>query len=410
MQIKKLSLVILFALGLSACNESATTVKPTTPTTPNVIGDTELANSVDEVFFKQLNVAMNTIDKDKLWPGYNLRTTPLYLIRATIDNMGQLTSPETAFIVNPYNNISKDNTLGKNEAGPLNIVQYTDTMQAAADVLTGSNGNGTFEFDYKIKGNSHYLQTYSNQGVNVEFKLLSSDVGFIAHEAFHNYQGESFKDNSTAEQLNPMDTNELAKYPLNLNTITAQVYLLELFKAYPDIINKQDALSALQKYAVVVEAMLESDKPMEHKTSKIYRHGLNQERIEGSAQYVDVFVEREILPLFKNKKYINNIPLAMDKTHEAEGLGAKLLTKSNVIDYFAFEYFYSTGASVIFLLNTIGYDLKNIEKGELPYEAALTLSDLDVQERSYLIDEIKAGTAWKEAQKSAIRYTNLLGK
>jgi hypothetical protein len=407
MQIKKLSLTLLLVANLSACDDNSTGSKPTTP---NASDDTELANDLDEKLFKQLNIAMDTINQDKLWPGYDLRNTPLYLIRTTLDNNGQLKIPEAAFIVNPYDNISKENALGKNEVGSLNVVQYTDKMQNAADALTGINGNGVFEFTYKIKGNNHYLQAYSTRGVNVEFTLLSSDVGFIAHEAFHNYQSEKFTHNATSEQLNPMNESELAQYPLNLTTITTQVYLLELFKHFPNDINKINALAALQKYAVVVEAMLEADKPMEHKDSKIYRHGLNQERTEGSAQYIDVFVERAILPLFQNKKFIKNVPYEMDRVNEAEGLAAKLQKRSDVINYFAFESFYATGGSIMFLLNQVNYDLKHIEQGVIPYEAALELSELEEQERSYLLDEIHTSNAWQEAVIAAKRYILLLDK
>jgi hypothetical protein len=332
------------------------------------------------------------------------------MIRSVVDELGDLKSPETAYIVNPFDNIPTDNLLGKNEAGQLKIVQYTDSMQAAADELTSDSHNSTYILHYKVKGNSYYLQTFSERGVHVDHKLMSSDVGFVAHEVFHNYQRASFKKNPTEEQLNPMDTNELAQYPLTITTLATQVYLLDLFKDYPNNSNKEDALAALQKYVVVVEAMLEADKPMEHKTSKVYRHGLNQERGEGTAQYIDVLVERALLPIFKDKKFINNIPFAMDK-HDAEsGLAAKLTERSDVIDYFAFESFYSTGGSVMFLLNKVGYDFKNIENGTIPYEAALSLSGLDEQERSYLLDEIQASSAWQFSTEAATRYEALLDK
>jgi hypothetical protein len=47
----------------------------------------------------------------------------------------------------------------------------------------------------------------------------------------------------------------------------------------------------------------------------------------------------------------------------------------------------------MFLLNKLGYDFKNIENGTIPYEAALSLSGLDEQDRSYLLDEIQANSA-----------------
>ena len=207
-----------------------------------------------------------------------------------------------------------------------------------------------------------------------------------------------------------MDANELAQYSLTITTLATQVYLLDLFKDYPNNSNKEDALSALQKYAVVVEVMLEADKPMEYKTSKLYRHGLNQERGEGTAEYVDVLVERALLPIFKDKKFINNIPFAMGKYDEELGVAAKLTEGRDVIDYFSFQSFYSTGGNVMFLLNKVGYDFKNIENGTIPYEAALSLSGLDEQERSYLEGEIQASSVWRLSTEATTRYEALLDK
>lgn len=398
MKLKNIAVFTLLALGLTACDKE--TLNKNFPVKP-AVGETDFANKLDEQFFKQIETAMKTIEVNKVWPGYNFKSTAMYFLRSK--------DPKSAFIVNPHNNIPTMNTLGENEAGTLNIVRYEESMQVASDKL--KKGNGSFEFYYPIKGKDYYLQNYSDPGVNIDHVLYSSDAGFAVHEAFHNYQSVNFKTNATAEQLNPMDTTQLAKYPLDLITLTTQVYLLEMFKGYPDNnTNKADALTALEKYVVTVESMLEADKPMEHKTSLIYRHGLNQERGEGTAKYVDALVERQLLPVYKDKRFIDNIPLGMDKTHHDLGLGVKLRNRDDVINYFAFESFYGTGASVVFLLNKTGYDFKKIEQGTIPYQAAFDVVKLEEISRMGLLRDIKASDEWQHAETAARRYLSLFNK
>ncbi len=395
-------------LGLVACDKDALNKnyapKPTA-------GETELASQLDEKFFKQIETAMDEIEVNKIWPGYNFKRTPMYLIRATHTPSGDLKDAESAYIINPYANISSTHTLGKNEAGSLHIVKYEEGMQVAADKLKSDGANSRFIFHYPIQGKKYYLQTFEKSAVEIDNVLYSSDAGFAVHEAFHNYQSVHFKENPTAEQLNPMDSAQLAKYPLNLATLTTQVYLLDMFKGYPDSpgnTSKATALSVLEKYVAVVESILEADKPMEHKSSLIYRHGLNQERGEGTAKYVDALVERKLLPIYKNKKFIDNVPLAMDTPHNNINLATKLRNRNDVINYFAFESFYGSGASIVFLLNKTGYDFKKIEQGTIPYQAAFDVVKLDEMARKDLLRDIMASDEWHEAQVAARRYEKLL--
>lgn len=77
------------------------------------VDETELASQLDEKFFKKIETAMDEIEVNKIWPGYNFKRTPMYLIRATHTPSGDLKDAESAYIINPYANISSTHTLGR---------------------------------------------------------------------------------------------------------------------------------------------------------------------------------------------------------------------------------------------------------------------------------------------------------
>ena len=85
----------------------------------------------------------------------------------------------------------------------------------------------------------------------------------------------------------------------------------------------------------------------------------------------------------------------------------KLKTKKDVVDYFAFQVFYYTGANAIWLLNQAGYDIKNLENGIYPFDAAKEYLKMSVIEEMNLLAELKQESSWSQAEAAALRY-NLL--
>lgn len=390
---KKTLLVTSLALCLTACDsgEDKTTLKPTTP---NVA--TELATELDEKFLLQIKKTMDVVDTDKLWQGYDYKSTPQYFIRRENNN------PVTAFVINPQTDIIDGQTLGNNESQGLHVVKYEESMLTANDKL--NSGNGIYDYDFKIDGKGYYIQAYTKDEIEITNPIITSTFSLAVHEVFHAYQNSNFKNPESYEQL-PFD--KFDTYPLNKELLSLQLMFMNIVKDYPiDDISQEDAKSALKRYVVIVNEMLKID-PTAHsgyQAGLIYKHGLGQELFEGSALYIDVLASRKVMSITSDKKFIFQHPFNMDK---ASNRWIRLKTKKDVEDYFAFQVFYYTGASAIWLLNQAGYHIKNLEMGIYPFDAAKGFLKMSEIEEMNLLSELKQESSWSQAQAAALRYSTL---
>lgn len=386
---KEKLLVTSLVLALAACNSE--TNKETT--TPSV---TELATELDEKFFSQIKKAMDTVKLQELWEGYDYSTVPQYFIRT---ESGKAVS---AFVVNPQSSIDGAKKLGDNEDQGLDIYQFEANMFTAMDKI--NDGNGMFEFKYNIAGKDYYLQTYDKDKVEIESPILTTSFALAVHEVFHNYQEKSFAHPPEYKQL---DFDKFNTYPLTDELLALQLMMMDLLKDYPkNNLSKEQANQALKQYFVIVNTMLKLD-PTAHsgyKTGLIYTHGLGQELFEGSALYIDQMVSRQVLSITKDNTFIFHEPFEMDKVEHGY---ATLMTKKNVQDYFAFDVFYYTGASAIWLLDQSGYDIKSLEKGIYPFSAAKAFLKLDEIEEAGVLSSLKRSFRWSQAQVAAQRYNQL---
>lgn len=390
-KMKKKLLVTSFIVCLTACNdkkdESTTAITPTNP------GPTELATELDETLLKQIKKTMDLVEADKLWQGYDYKSVPQYFIRRENNN------PVTAFVINPQSNIEHAIKLGDNESHGLNVVQLEESMINAVDKLKA--GNDLYDYDFKIDGKEYYIQAYTKNSVDIKNPMITSAFSLAVHEVFHAYQGKNFKSPTHYEQLafDKFDT-----YPLTDELVSLQLMLMELLKGFPEeSITQPAAKEALKKYYVIINEMLKRD-PTAHsgyKTGLIYKHGLGQELFEGSALYIDQMVSRKVLAITSENKFIYSAPFKMDQAIDGY---VPLTTKKDVIDYFAFNVFYYTGSSAIWLLQRAGYDIKNLEQGIYPFDAAKGYLALSEVEEINLLSELKLDARWPKAMVAAKRY------
>ena len=398
---KKLSLSThLFPLFLCAtivgCNNDNTERSKTVPTDPNVSISTELATELDEKFLRQIKKTMDVVESKKLWQGYDYKSVPQYFIRR------ENGKPVTAFVINPQTTIDNAQHLGENESQGLNVLKYEGSMHSANDKLKA--GNDAYDYDFRIDGKGYYIQSYSQNEVEILDPIITSAFSLAVHEVFHAYQGENFKSHPDYEQL---AFNKFSQYPLNNELLSLQLMLMDTLKKFPvDAISQEEAKISLKKYYVIIHEMLKRD-PSAHsgfQTGLIYKHGLGQELYEGSALYIDKMASRNVLEVANDSKFIFHTPFEMDKISDGY---ATLKTKKDVIEYFAFQVFYYTGANAIWLLSEAGYDSKELEYGIYPYDAAKGYLKMSEVEEMNLLAELKQSARWTQAQAAALRYNIL---
>ena len=387
---------LILCATLIGCNSDNTEPSTTVPTAPNVSISTELASELDEKFLLQVKKTMDVVESQKLWHGYDYKSVPQYFIRR------ENGKPVTAFVINPQTAIDNAQQLGKNESQGLNVLQYEGSMHSANDKLKA--GNDAYDYDFTIDGKGYYIQYYSKDEVEILDPVITSAFSLAVHEVFHAYQGKNFKNPPHYEQLafDKFDT-----YPLNNELLSLQLMLMDTLKGFPvNAISQEEAKIALKKYNVIILEMLKRD-PTAHsgfQTGLIYKHGLGQELYEGSALYIDKMASRKVLEVAKDSKFISHTPFEMDKVSDGY---ATLKTQKDVIEYFAFQVFYYTGANVIWLLSQAGYDLKELEGGIYPYDAAKGFLKMSEVEEMNLLAELKQSAQWTQAQAAALRYNSL---
>ncbi|MCG6288268.1 hypothetical protein [Vibrio vulnificus] len=99
--------------------------------------------------------------------------------------------------------------------------------------------------------------------------------------------------------------------------------------------------------------------------------GLGQELYEGSAYYVETLLSRE---MFGDEHHFPFVHPSM--------LTRSYANAKEVRDDFGFGVFYHTGASAIWLLHSLGYDLAEFEKGVYPFDAAKKMvgNEIDMEQ------------------------------
>ncbi|KPV94780.1 hypothetical protein AN214_03187 [Pseudoalteromonas sp. P1-9] len=379
---KKFGLVTCILATIVGCNSESSNNGDKPPTTSGT------ASKIDETFFHQIK---NAGQHQTPWQGYQFDKVGMYLIHAENKQV------KNAYIVNAKETI-QDAVALDNDYG-IDVNQLNDMSVTAHDKLL--EGNGLFDFYYKIKNHQYYLQSYSEQSVNISDMLITPAITLAYHEAFHIYQHNAFKQPAGRDQL---DFDEFWKYPLDEEMVTLKVMLLALMSDLPNkMLNSEETLQFIKQYIVLTEEMMriDSSRTGDASTGWVYKHSLGQELFEGSALYVDVMMSREVIASHKNKPFSLLNPLILDK----EQYGYKQISsKKDKEQYFAFNMFYESGASIIWLLHQYGVDLKQLENGHYPYSIAKEIANISELDSYYLLRDLKQTALWQQAAQSAKRY------
>ena len=147
---------------------------------------------------------------------------------------------------------------------------------------------------------------------------------------------------------------------------------------------------------------IDSSRTGDEKTGWIYKHALGQELYEGSALLVDTLMSRDVIASHKNKPFSLFNPLKLD---QAQHDVTQISSKQEKEQFFAFNMFYDSGASIIWLLLNYGIDPKQLENGRYPYSIAKEIANLSELDSYYLLRDLKQTTLWHHAEQSAKRYS-----
>lgn len=392
---RKLSFALsaLSIVMLIGCNDDTSSTNNAKPTTNNGVStNTQLAHTteLDKKLFKQIKKAS---EHKTPWLGYDFKSVPIYLIHS------KNKQSQNAYIFNPIKQYSGSRTVNETESNGLKIDQYNDGAVSAHDKLLA--GNGMFEFYYKIDADTYYLQTYTEQQVNVDHLLTTPSITLAYHEAFHNYQAKNFKQPAHYSQL---DFEKLSEYPLSQDMLTLKLMVLDMFKGLPDAkLTKSEVKDLIQNYVILVDEMLRIDNSRIDgiKTGWVYKHALGQELYEGSAMMIDTLMSREVLSAMKEKRFNIYDPLKLDETQYDF---TKIQNKKSMVDYFAFEMFYDSGSAIIWLLLQDGVDYKEFESGQYPYDIAKKAIKLNEHDAFYALQALKNSDNWEKASQAAKRY------
>lgn len=379
---KKFGLVTCMLATIAGCNNESSNNGDKPPTTSGT------ASKIDETFFHQIK---NAGQHQTPWQGYQFDKVGMYLIHAENKQV------KNAYIVNAKETI-QDAVALDNDYG-IDVKQLNDMSVTAHDKLL--EGNGLFDFTYKIKNHNYYLQSYDERSVNIEDQLTTASIALAYHEAFHNYQHEAFKQPEGYQQL---DFDLFDKYPLDEQMLTLKVVMLALFSDLPNkTLTSEQTLTLIKKYTVLVDEMLRIDASRNggETTGWIYRHALGQELYEGSALFVDTMMSREVIESHEDKAFTMFDPLKLDQ--EQHGI-TQISSKSDKEQFFAFNMFYESGASIIWLLHQYGVDLKQLENGRYPYSIAKEIANISELDSYYLLRDLKQTALWQQAAQSAKRY------
>lgn len=349
--LKNLLLASLTMMSLSACNSGGDSKSPTAY-------NENLANEVDKLMIKQVSEFMSA----NFWKGFDYKNNAQYMIRIDENN-----KPVAAFIINPKSDIKGAKKLTNKEAQGLNVWRYDAAMSGAISNIDGGHiggagsqdnkkADGTYTLSYKIDGYSYYAQKYSkndNHGVHP----FTNRLTFSPHENFHNYQ-ESWKKNSDHSQ-------DLKNYPINAEIIADELMISKIFDGLPKKITSEDAKDLLRKYVAIRQNQIIHDN-----TGLAKKHFSHQERGEGSAEYLENTISREI---YKDKYSIPFYKKSPSEGYKKVDYG----TADNVRWTFGWHAFYGSGSSALYLLNQIGYNVEDIEQGDSPFEAAKKMVGYD---------------------------------
>lgn len=288
---------------------------------------------------------------------------PIYLLKYT-ENSKQI---KGAYLLNSQ---AKHNSAVDIETdGVLKVELYNNTT--AVKKAHSALGNSGYTLNYKADGQDYYLHKYQQGAVLSELDEVQPYlITFATHEAFHQYQnkwayGKGIQDLFNASSEGKQCNN---RYPLTEEEITTQLLQAEIFKNLPnDSLTPTQAEVLLKNYVALQHHRNINDKSHQQ---YVNRMGSWQERAEGTARYIGVLTQKA---LFKRDNKFNAPTFFADYLINAYQDVPSAYHEMKLRETFAWGYFYGSGASAVWLMAKIGYDITQLQTSVTPYSEASKL-------------------------------------
>ena len=357
----KYSLPILFIILLGCSSEDEIT-------------PTELEASELE-FLKNLLTTNQTMGE--IWSDFNLRVSPIYILAG--EGEGFLMNPSATMI-----DASLEVTYEIDGLPEIPVYRNQEFFEIAQQELIEARRFFAFP---SYKGENTYFYKVDNTIFSQEDPDRDDDylryknradlahVSIFFHELFHFYQFQQPNFFTGDDQI-----QDITSYPLTIETLPLQLLLFEVMADAFKAEDKEESRDYL-RYYVSIEERLERIDPTANKL--IRSHGFYQEKIEGTARFVEDF-SRELA--------LGNTTLE-DPTHGFRTRTATITSREDVNYYYKFRIFYHVGAGAIYLLRTL--DFPNLEEAfrvpeNTPFDIASEFLKLDESEKESAFEEVKA--------------------
>lgn len=376
--IKKIGVALILASVCIACELEEVEPQTTKPFSERPV-DIELIvpEEVDMTFFEHIQGMGEVYAKNDFYTGYNFTELPSYIIYLTESG-----AVERGFVINPQTDIPGAIKLDEEMSMGLNVYRFDDQMDAALARL--ESGNGYYTFDYSINGESYYLQKYTDKDVS-----NYNAIDFMTHEMFHKFQFDiwDYRSNWTQDEDN---------YPFTQELLELQILVSEIFKELPNIDDKEVLWDKLTQYVAIRTREIEID-PSDKKL--ILNMELEQERIEGGAEYIEIMGARENFIDRSDQTFLFFPGYAPLEQH--------FNSFADVKSYFASSIFYDTGASALYCIyQTCREELDKIVS-ETPYGIASKTMKLTPEQVDQAIERAKSSVDWAAIQKKASKLMEL---
>ncbi len=345
---------------------------------------------IDKQLLTQIKKAGKLFDTNEIWNDYKFSEMPLYLIHK--NKNGKV---DRGIIVNPQSVINEAIEINDESNQKLKTYRFDNEVDRAFKIITSEEGNGLYDFNFKINDEKYYIQVYTDDEVIAGEKLQAypggffdvnsvtfGSIDFLIHENFHTFQELTFKKSAiivVKEFKGQRNSNEL----LELRTLMHQI-----FKNFPNgNLNKSALEEKLKQYVAIRSKQLESSS-----------YNLTETR-EGTARYIEKMALRSIFPERASEPFIEGTVLENE-------YGIK--SKQILNDVFNFQLSYEIGASACYALNTVNRNvLDDINTGKSIYEVAKKMFNMNDTELAKHLEKAKESVDWKAIQTKVLTWNKL---
>ena len=312
----------------------------------------------------------------ELWTDYkNIRECTTFLI--TGEGQGILMNPPENYLA-----VSKPilNEIEDYEEVPLYrndiLYDFARNELSTGQFYTFTEYNGLPLFLYDMT----YAPTTSNFYFDYKNRNGQFHVSVFYHELFHQYSVIKNYYRFTGENW----IQNIQQYPITEETLPLQLLLFDvMIDAYhaKSIAEK----TAILQYYVSINHKLNEIDPTSNNLIKA--HGFYQEKVEGTARYIEVY----------GTLYSLDNNTIEDPTHGYEEFADNITSSGGVTTVYAFRMFYHIGAGVAHLLKELGF--QNLDQAYMvptntPYSLSESLLNMNAQERENALAEAKSLYEW----------------